>query len=317
MKIEHESCDTNLYIIIKPTKIISIENLQTSCLIALALLAIVVVAEPTNEDEASYAFMGGVGDVDRASVVLENTKQPRAKRASYGKDFDIQVIKKPGRVRQIHLYPYGSQQQKKQQEELSSQQALLSQDMYGSKGDEQDSADSTNVEKLTGSTKDYGSEASTSKDNLGSDSHSHYIKDQKEKIKIKHHHHHHHHNHVKTVVKKQPYPVEKIVHVPKPYPVSWMFGCYFDRCMVGLPWRSPMYFRKHTNSLLFQVEKIVEKVVHVPVHKVIEVPRPYPVEKIVEKLVQVPKPYPVKEVIEKKVPYQVNRMLISTKWSFC
>lgn len=36
----------------------------------------------------------------------------------------------------------------------------------------------------------------------------------KEKIKIKHHHHHHHHNHVKTVVKKEPYPVEKIVHVP-------------------------------------------------------------------------------------------------------
>lgn len=33
----------------------------------------------------------------------------------------------------------------------------------------------------------------------------------KEKIKIKHHHHHHHHNHVKTVVKKEPYPVEKIV----------------------------------------------------------------------------------------------------------
>lgn len=35
----------------------------------------------------------------------------------------------------------------------------------------------------------------------------------KEKVKIKHHHHHHHHNHIKTVVKKEPYPVEKIVHV--------------------------------------------------------------------------------------------------------
>jgi hypothetical protein len=32
----------------------------------------------------------------------------------------------------------------------------------------------------------------------------------KEKIKIKHHHHHHHHNHVKTVVKKEPYAVEKV-----------------------------------------------------------------------------------------------------------
>lgn len=45
----------------------------------------------------------------------------------------------------------------------------------------------------------------------GSEHHEHIIK---EKIKIKHHHHHHHHNHVKTVVKKEPYPVEKVVHVP-------------------------------------------------------------------------------------------------------
>jgi hypothetical protein len=45
----------------------------------------------------------------------------------------------------------------------------------------------------------------------GSDHHEHVVK---EKIKIKHHHHHHHHNHVKTVVKKEPYPVEKVVHVP-------------------------------------------------------------------------------------------------------
>lgn len=45
----------------------------------------------------------------------------------------------------------------------------------------------------------------------GSENFDHVIK---EKIKIKHHHHHHHHNHVKTVVKKEPYPVEKIVHVP-------------------------------------------------------------------------------------------------------
>lgn len=47
--------------------------------------------------------------------------------------------------------------------------------------------------------------------NDGSDNFEHILK---EKIKIKHHHHHHHHNHVKTVVKKEPYPVEKVVHVP-------------------------------------------------------------------------------------------------------
>ncbi|XP_055600438.1 titin-like [Uranotaenia lowii] len=117
----------------------------------------------------------------------------------------------------------------------------------------------------------------------------------KEKVKIKHHHHHHHHNHIKTVVKKEPYPVEKvvqvpvekIVHVPKPYPV----------------------------------EKVVEKVVHVPVEKIVHVPKPYPVEKVVEKIVHVPKPYPVEKIVEKpvhiakpypvevKVPYPVEKIV--------
>lgn len=53
--------------------------------------------------------------------------------------------------------------------------------------------------------------ASTDSETEPSDHHTQVIK---EKIKIKHHHHHHHHNHVKTVVKKEPFPVEKIVHVP-------------------------------------------------------------------------------------------------------
>lgn len=127
-------------------------------------------------------------------------------------------------------------------------------------------------------------------DSLGVGSH-HQVHHIKEKIKIKHHHHHHHHNHVKTVVKKEPYPVEKIVekvvHVPKPYPV----------------------------------EKIVEKVVHVPVEKVVHVPKPYPVDRIVEKIVHVPKPYPVEKIVEKpvhieknvpfevKVPYPVEKII--------
>lgn len=54
----------------------------------------------------------------------------------------------------------------------------------------------------------------TPKSDSLTDESSHYDNVIKEKIKIKHHHHHHHHNHVKTVVKKEPYPVEKIVHVP-------------------------------------------------------------------------------------------------------
>lgn len=68
-----------------------------------------------------------------------------------------------------------------------------------------------------------------------SDNSEHVIK---EKIKIKHHHHHHHHNHVKTVVKKEPYAVEKIVHVPVEKIVE----------------------KKVPYKVEVQVEKIVEKV---------------------------------------------------------
>lgn len=53
-----------------------------------------------------------------------------------------------------------------------------------------------------------------SSDSNGESSDHHEAHVIKEKIKIKHHHHHHHHNHVKTVVKKEPYAVEKVVHVP-------------------------------------------------------------------------------------------------------
>jgi hypothetical protein len=65
----------------------------------------------------------------------------------------------------------------------------------------------------------------------------------KEKIKIKHHHHHHHHNHVKTVVKKEPYAVEKIVHVPVEKVVEKVVE----------------------KKVPYKVE--VEKIVHVPVEK--------------------------------------------------
>lgn len=94
---------------------------------------------------------------------------------------------------------------------------------------------------------------SASKDSF-SDGSEHFDHVVKEKIKIKHHHHHHHHNHVKTVVKKEPYPVEKVVHVP--------------------------------------VEKIVEKKVHYKVE--------VPVDRIIEKVIHVPKPYPYKV----EVPYE-------------
>lgn len=221
--------------------------MQAICLFVLAAIAITAVE---STEQQPYV------------EIIAEESQTRLKRASSNKDFNIQVVKKPGRIRQIHLYPYSHKK------DDAASQPLLSDDIY-KQAEEQDAADSTNVEKVV------GTNALQSKDVLGSDSTNHYIKEQKDKIKIKHHHHHHHHNHVKTVVKKQPYPVEKIIHVPKPYPV----------------------------------EKMVEKVIHVPVHKIVEIPKPYPVEKVVEKLVHVPKPYPVKELVEKRVPYPVEKVV--------
>lgn len=119
----------------------------------------------------------------------------------------------------------------------------------------------------------------------------HHHQKHHEKVKIKHHHHHHHHNHVKEIIKKVPYPVEKIVKVPVEKEVI--------------------------KKVPYPVEKIVhvpvEKVVYVPIEKVVEqivhVPKPYPVEKIVQKIVHVPKPYPVVKPmpypVEVKVPVEV------------
>ncbi|XP_064546831.1 uncharacterized protein LOC135434254 [Drosophila montana] len=121
------------------------------------------------------------------------------------------------------------------------------------------------------------------------------------RIKVKHHHHHHHHNHIKEVIRSvpKPYPVEKIVHIP---------------------------IEKIIEKIV-QVPKIVnvtvEKIVHVPVEKVIErivrvarpvhVAKPYVVEKIMEKIVHVPKPYPVLKTVpypvEIKVPVTVEKKI--------
>lgn len=157
-----------------------------------------------------------------------------------------------------------------------------------------------------------------------------------QKVKVRHTHHHHHHNHVKTVIKKvpQPYPVEKIVHVPvekivhvpKPYPVDKIV----DR-LVHVPVERVIHVPRPVDRVVekivhvpkpYPVDRIVEKPVPVnrpvrvnvpyPVEKIVHVPKPYPVEKIVEKIVHVPKPYPViKHVnvpfpVEKKVPYPVK-----------
>lgn len=184
--------------------------------------------EPYRTDD-QYTTYDNIDQLEAdAQSRFKRTPYPNPNPNPYAKNFDIQVVKKSGRLRQIHLYPY-------QQKKIEATQQPTSQDIY-TKTEEQETADTTHAEKLVaGPGYDQGYNG---KDNAPSDSTTHYIKEHKEKIKIKHHHHHHHHNHVKTVVKKEPYPVEKIVHVPKPYPV----------------------------------DKIVEKVVHVP--------KPYPVEKV-------------------------------------
>lgn len=114
----------------------------------------------------------------------------------------------------------------------------------------------------------------------GSENFDHVIK---EKIKIKHHHHHHHHNHVKTVVKKEPYPVEKIVHVPVekivekkvPYKVEVPVEKIVEKVLPNID------FIKVGRRLTYII-KILFKLVHVPKHV------PYKVEVPVEKIVHVP-----------------------------
>ncbi|KAH8410602.1 hypothetical protein KR009_006179, partial [Drosophila setifemur] len=121
------------------------------------------------------------------------------------------------------------------------------------------------------------------------------------KIKIKHHHHHHHHNHIKELIKTvpQPYPVEKIVHVPIEKIVEKI---------VHVPKLVNVTVEKIVHV---PIEKIVEKVVHVP--KPVQVPKPYVVEKIIEKIIHVPKPYPVLRTVpypvEIKVPIPMEKKI--------
>lgn len=127
-------------------------------------------------------------------------------------NFKIHIVKKHGRrgkVRQIHLFPvkqhYSSSSSSGSNEDRGSHTTSETHEHINykdSKEQEQRAEGSSKVEKMI--------DVDGAGDNDASPSH-HY--EHKEKIKIKHHHHHHHHNHVKTVVKKEPFPVEKIVKV--------------------------------------------------------------------------------------------------------
>lgn len=154
----------------------------------------------------------------------------------------------------------------------------------------------------------------------------HHYHGEKKKVKVKHHHHHHHHNHIKEVIKKvpEPYPVEKIihvpiekivekvVHVPKPYPVEKVVEKVIKvpvEKIIHIPRPYPVEKIVHVPVEKIVEKKVpfpVEKIVHIPVEKVVEkivhVPKPYPVEKVVEKIVHVP----IEKIIEKKVPIPIE-----------
>lgn len=128
-------------------------------------------------------------------------------RPRYAPRFHV-VKKRHGKVRQIHVYPmkprYAQRDDRRPHHTVSETHEHVG--FVDPKDQEHTAAESSKVEKMIDVD---GSETHHNDNHIG-ESH-HY--EAKQKIKVKHHHHHHHHNHVKTVVKKEPYPVEKIIQV--------------------------------------------------------------------------------------------------------
>lgn len=121
----------------------------------------------------------------------------------------IHIVKKRhGKVRQIHVYPmkprYSQRGDHRPSHTVSETHEHVG--YVDPKDQEHTAAESSKVEKMIDVD---GSESHHNDNHIGE---SHHF-ETKQRIKIKHHHHHHHHNHVKTVVKKEPYPVEKIIQV--------------------------------------------------------------------------------------------------------
>lgn len=118
------------------------------------------------------------------------------------------VKKRHGKVRHIHVYPmkhrYSQRDDRRPQHTVSETHEHVG--FVDPKDQEHNAAESSKVEKMIDVD---GSETHQNDNHIG-ESH-HY--ESKQKVKVKHHHHHHHHNHVKTVVKKEPYPVQKIIQV--------------------------------------------------------------------------------------------------------
>lgn len=129
----------------------------------------------------------------------ESMSRPVKAKLRPKKDFNIHIVKKHGRggkVRQIHLYPVKSHYRDDRDRDTHTESETHEHVGYTSKQQEAAAAESSKVEKMI-------DVDGNDQDNAGSDHH-HY---EKQKIRIKHHHHHHHHNHIKTIVKKEPFPV--------------------------------------------------------------------------------------------------------------
>lgn len=130
----------------------------------------------------------------------ESVSRPVKSKQRPKKDFNIHIVKKRGgKVRQIHLYPVKSHYQDERDRGTHTESETHEHVGYTSKQQEANAAESSKVEKMI-------DVDGNDQDNAGSDHHY----EQKQKIRIKHHHHHHHHNHIKTIVKKEPYPVRNI-----------------------------------------------------------------------------------------------------------
>jgi hypothetical protein len=111
-----------------------------------------------------------------------------------------------------------------------------------------------------------------------------------------------------------PYPVDKIVERPVPYPVVREVVKTVDR-PVPTPYNVPQPYEVRVpvpvekvvhRNIPYPVEQIVEKIVHIPVPREVHTTTIQQHPQIIDRVVEVPRPYPVKrevtKVVEKKVP---------------
>ncbi|XP_060647153.1 titin [Drosophila nasuta] len=102
---------------------------------------------------------------------------------------------------------------------------------------------------------------------------------------------------------------EVIKTVPKPYKVEKIVHVPVEKIVEKIV-QVPRIVNVTVEKIVHvPVEKIIEKVVQIP--KPVHVPKPYVVERVMEKIVHVPKPYPVLRTVpypvEIKVPVQVEK----------